>query len=620
MYLTKPVHFFLMVVVVCFFCYHAKGQSALILQEKQRLLTIKDSQSYVNSLNRIGILYDMENPDSCFHYGMKAKTMAVRLHYEKGIAEADNVTGVAFYLRGFYKESLELLNKSLSAYRQQADTANVMQIIMNMGVVYESLNDSTKARSFYWNAIRTGLNLKQDSIMSLAYTDYAQFNDQLAVTKRLAYLDKAYKIACQYKDERMQIMVRQVRATIFLTHGRRPEAFEILKQSLTEAKKAGIGILQINAYGRLSGFYEGQPDSVARFANLGYQLAQRNGYSYLKIRILKYILYNTGKTFNKLETDSIHRLLEGALMEENSNLKKFIGDYIKYNTIQEDNRELEVSNKNNQAKIWLLTGICIIILLSGVFIYRQYHIYRDLNLRVNEQNSQMQKTLIALEQSQADNTRMMHIAAHDLRNPIGGVTTAASLMLEDHSRPLEDREMLELIKKSGQNSLELVSDLLQLQTRSGEMKKEPVELLKMLNYCVGLLHFKAEAKGQRISLQGAPLTAPVNEEKLWRVISNLITNAIKFSPRGATVVVQLEKKPDVVVISVEDHGIGIPEEIKNRIFDTLSVPKRPGTAGEQSFGLGLSISKQIVEAHNGRIWFESKVGNGTVFYVELPLS
>ncbi|HEY9197579.1 MAG TPA: ATP-binding protein [Mucilaginibacter sp.] len=77
--------------------------------------------------------------------------------------------------------------------------------------------------------------------------------------------------------------------------------------------------------------------------------------------------------------------------------------------------------------------------------------------------------------------------------------------------------------------------------------------------------------------------------------------------------------PRHVLISVEDHGIGIPDEMKDKIFDMFTQAKRSGTAGEQAFGLGLAISKQIIEAHSGRIWFESLPGNGTTFYVELPV-
>src|ERR1700744_6460742 len=108
--------------------------------------------------------------------------------------------------------------------------------------------------------------------------------------------------------------------------------------------------------------------------------------------------------------------------------------------------------------------------------------------------------------------------------------SVATLMLDEQDRSENDRMMLELIRTSEKNSLELVSDLLQVQFRTEELKKDPVNLEEMLEYCVSLLHNKAGAKGQQISLESLPVVLPASREKLWRVISNLIGNAIKFSP------------------------------------------------------------------------------------------
>jgi signal transduction histidine kinase len=280
-----------------------------------------------------------------------------------------------------------------------------------------------------------------------------------------------------------------------------------------------------------------------------------------------------------------------------------------------------LSTDNKLKNVYLITIIIFSVMGITLLFVVWYNLKnsKKVNRQITTQNALLQNALDSLEQSQADNTRMMQIVAHDLRNPIGGITSVASLMLEEEDRSEEDRVMLELIKTSGQNSLELVSDLLQVHTRAEELKKEPVDLYQMLHYCIDLLRFKAGAKGQRIELYAVPVTLSVNREKIWRVVSNLVANAIKFSPGGAKIMVRLEEKSQHVLIAVEDHGIGIPIEMQDKIFDMFTEAKRPGTAGEQPFGLGLAISKQIVEAHGGTIWFESKEGNGTTFFVELPL-
>jgi signal transduction histidine kinase len=92
---------------------------------------------------------------------------------------------------------------------------------------------------------------------------------------------------------------------------------------------------------------------------------------------------------------------------------------------------------------------------------------------------------------------------------------------------------------------------------------------------------------------------------------------MKFSPAQSSITIRL-KEDNGVLISVHDRGIGIPATIASHLFDPFTPGKRKGTAGEQTFGLGLYISKQIVEAHGGRIWFESEEQNGTSFFVRLP--
>jgi len=276
---------------------------------------------------------------------------------------------------------------------------------------------------------------------------------------------------------------------------------------------------------------------------------------------------------------------------------------------------LIVLKKRNQQQQLLIIAVVALALLAALIAFLFWHFNRN----ISEKNILMQKALNALEQSQEDNTRMMKIVAHDLRNPIGGITSIASLMLDDEQITDDQRMMLELIKTSGQNSLELVSDLLQVHTRAEGLKKEPVDISQLLHYCVDLLRPKAKAKEQQIELTAAPLILAISREKMWRVISNLIANAIKFSPTGAMITVKLARRANNVRIDVEDHGIGIPAEMKDKIFDMFTEAKRPGTAGEQPFGLGLAISRQIVEAHNGTLRFESKPDKGTTFIIELPL-
>lgn len=288
----------------------------------------------------------------------------------------------------------------------------------------------------------------------------------------------------------------------------------------------------------------------------------------------------------------------------------------------EQKYRLALLNKDNQLKTVYLSAamICMaMVMIILFFIWYNLRHSKKINKQISEQNINMQKTLSSLEQSQEENVRMMMIVAHDLRNPVGNITAMADLMLVEQNRPEDDLTMLEMIKKSGENSLLLVNDLLKVNSKIENLQKEPVDLYVLLDYCVNLLRHKAEAKKQQLILNAVHVTISLNTEKMWRVMSNLIGNAVKFSPESSTITISIKERKETVLIAVKDHGIGIPAAIKTKIFDMSGEGQRSGTAGEQPYGLGLAISRQIIETHGGRIWVESEPDQGSVFYIELPL-
>lgn len=620
--MSNPKFFFyLLLIKLCCLSQNAvHGQTALIKQKQAGLRFIKDSFSLVDNLNQIGLLYHVKDLDSCFHYAMKAKGISNRLHYHKGITDADNTIAITLFLRGLFKESLALFSKVLVAYQEQADTVNTGQVLSNISTVYNAMGDSAKSAAFSRRAFQMISNPEQDSTISTLYINYCLCNPALSDDSVRYYLDKSREIANRYKDERMLILAMQAQADRMLKKGQRQGVLALIKKSLDWSRNIGMEYFEINALWLSGDYYKDVPDSILGYYQQAYRLIEQMGYFCVKTPTLQVILNYTELSGNKEGIIRVQRLLTSALTAENENLKKFIGDYVRYNAIQDDNNLLETSNKNKQTKIWWLLAAFVTTAVLLILIFRQYRVSRRLNRKISEQNIHMQKALTDLEQSQADNTWMMKIVAHDLRNPVSALRSMAELMLEDPNRSAEDKTILELMRNSCESSLELISDLLQVQQRGEELMKESVDMGHLLHYCVELLHFKAAQKTQQILLQAGYVVIYANREKIWRVISNLITNAIKFSPVGADILVCLEVKSDVVIVTVQDNGIGIPAEMKEKIFDMFTRAKRTGTAGEQSYGLGLAISKQIVEAHGGSIWYESELGIGTTFFVELPLN
>ena len=288
---------------------------------------------------------------------------------------------------------------------------------------------------------------------------------------------------------------------------------------------------------------------------------------------------------------------------------------------------LRDNNKIQQIYLYLAIACVSMAVIIIFLVYRNWKhskndivIVSTLNKQIYRQKAELETTLKELKQNSQEKDRILRTVAHDLRNPIGGIVSLTNAMLADGFTE-EQKTLLKLVNDTSNNSLELINEILEATNISAaSINKEPVEINSLVNNSVEILSFKAAEKDQHIitELLDYPKQLYISQEKIWRVISNLISNAIKFSPNNADIKVKVANSNNEVKISVSDNGIGIPDDIKNDVFNIFTNAKRPGTAGEKSFGLGLSICQQIMENHNGKIWFESNSDKGTTFFISLP--
>ncbi|MEX2567817.1 MAG: ATP-binding protein [Cyclobacteriaceae bacterium] len=322
------------------------------------------------------------------------------------------------------------------------------------------------------------------------------------------------------------------------------------------------------------------------------------------------------KAYAHLET--YHALLDS--LESHPQAFQFLDIETAFKNREQQYQLSLMRSKNKINSIYLKVIVGFTLLAVVFLIVARYNLKRSksINRVISQQNIELQETLGALEQSQAENTKIMYMVAHDLRNPISSMVMMSDILLEDEKIEEDSRVLLEHIKTSGNHSLNLVKEMMQSNKNTENLKKELLEMDRMLHYCVELLHHKAQEKDQTLILEASPVIVNVSREKIWRVISNLIANAIKFSPKGSDIRIGMKNNPDQVLITVKDQGIGIPDSIKEKVFELYTDGKREGTEGEKPFGMGLAISRQIISAHKGEIWFESQEGKGTTFFVALP--
>ncbi len=222
--------------------------------------------------------------------------------------------------------------------------------------------------------------------------------------------------------------------------------------------------------------------------------------------------------------------------------------------------------------------------------------------------------------------QFLGIAAHDLRNPLGVVLGYSELLLDDdyqHS-PEENREMLSSIHQTGKFMLSLVNDLLDIANiESGklELNISEQDFNRVVRETLKGSEIFAKAKSMKLLFHPSsfPLEVRMDRPKIEQVIGNLVSNAIKYSFPGSTIELSLERIGDYARFVVRDHGQGIREEELAKLFKPFQKASSKSTAGEKSTGLGLSIVKKIVEAHQGESGVTSQLGEGSAFFFTLPL-
>ena len=225
------------------------------------------------------------------------------------------------------------------------------------------------------------------------------------------------------------------------------------------------------------------------------------------------------------------------------------------------------------------------------------------------------------EQATRARDQMLGVVAHDLRNPLNTMLMAAQLLADSTTPESPTRRQAAIVQRAGERMNRLVQDLLDVKRmESGHLVVEPrrVAAHALVSEAVDMLRSLASSSSIDLVLEETCDELPsvcADVHRVQQVLSNLIGNAVKFTPRGGRIVVRCSRAPREVRFEVRDTGPGIPAEYLPHVFGQFWQASRSDRRG---IGLGLAIAKGIVEAHGGKIWVESEPGEGSSFFFTLP--
>ncbi|TWT44104.1 Alginate biosynthesis sensor protein KinB [Phycisphaerae bacterium RAS1] len=254
--------------------------------------------------------------------------------------------------------------------------------------------------------------------------------------------------------------------------------------------------------------------------------------------------------------------------------------------------------------------------------------FQDVCARFRQREDEERGRRHKLEELHMLKSNILNMVSHDLRTPLTSILLYTQLLRDElPTLSAEDQQkFLQIISGECTRLSRLVDDLLEAQRlESGRARWQfaPINLIELVGNCATVFDVMARSKSLHITVEH-PKTLPEIEadaDKITQVVSNLLSNAVKYTPPGGAVHVSLERDGGQIILSVADNGPGIPRDQWEAIFDRFSqlsattfVRELPGV------GLGLFIVRQIVSRHQGRVWVNSEVGQGSAFYVALPIN
>lgn len=531
--------------------------------------------------------------------------MAVNIHYQRGQTEADHIIAFALFKRGLYAQSLELLGKILPQYQQYNDIEKIVRVYLDMAEVEnKGISDRAKIISLLQKALQTGKSLKKDSIMSEAYANYYLRNSNLTKDSVNYYLDKSRAIASRYKDERMLIFNQLGEARLLDSNGLSQQALPRARYLLSEAQRLGNANLEINALFLMTGFYENNPRVALKYLYQAYEVAQKSGSLNFEIYILNSALITANKLGDKDEIIKIYVELEKAMAVDWEKSKKFFGDYVKYNDIQNDNRLL--SEKNAQRTLWLL----VISISSVLIVLTTYLIMLRMNrkakARIESLNNMANLQFIAMEEAKHQAVREeQQRLGQDLHDGLSSSIAAIKHQLETLSIDTND---VDLKKKLSELQTDTEHAYVAARNKSHEWfsaadKQQEQSFEKQIKLLTDS-SLPDSRYNKDIHIDDSSLTGVGMDTRiaLLRIIQEAITNIIKHA-KAKNVGILIYEEEDNLILTINDDGIGLDEKKSANGKSTM----------------GLQSIKRRVQSLNGETKIHSD-SKGTEISISIPLS
>ncbi|WPU92950.1 ATP-binding protein [Mucilaginibacter sabulilitoris] len=615
---------FVFFIILLFAASVGYSQLKVVNKIKKDLPRITDSIKYVDALNRLGMLMYENNIDSAFYYAVRARAIAERLNYRQGNADALNVLGIVYDLKGNLQLSLRYYNDAYNHYLQIHDSSNVVQALMNIGLVFNENKEDDKAIEFLNKAEHLGRKLKRDSILSLVLCNYLlMYPGEIPKDSVSIYLDEARQIATKYKDKRVLLVTEQIQGQFYLKNNEREKGIALLQKTAMEGIAMDLNYLSLDIIQSLGDLYIGNDTAKAvGYYKQGLYIAESRGY-HIYQKIFGKKLYEINISLSNLP--EVQRYSEKLLKlyDDEEVFTNTSGiDYIDYALKDQQLEAITIRSQNRQMLVIILGVLLVLSAITVLFIYRLYRLKQKHAVTLEALNRSVLLRNEKLEIDHEFNNRLVSILAHDFRQPIGTLKTLATVLKDADSFTREElMELVDTMEHSSNISLEIFENILHWikQQLSGFIYQPAPLLLKdLIDEALQPFNLMAEECNLKfVNNVDANAIIYADKELVQFIHRNFIHNAIKFSPRHSNISISAIVHPGEIIVCVLDEGQGISPEKMGSIFN-FKAKMSYSNEKEKGAGVALMICKDFIEKMSGRIWVENASERGAAFCYALP--
>ncbi len=540
-----------------------------------------------------------------------------------------------YYDLGEYDEAYKYFTNSHRIASARKDSLRMTIALHNVGRVFKELGQYERALAHLLLAQKMSLQIKDEDGIPYSYDEIGdvrlrqgQYDSALSILLKGLLLSRSQKI-----NELEPRMLSKI-ATTYLRKGEfnKSLAYYDTTYLLHEKTNNQFGIAEVElgrgeVYAALSKY-----DEAMKLVNKSLAIAKESNARNLEITCFRQLsrLYELQGDFKKsLEYFKQFKLVEDSLFSQDMQEKLF-RDQMKFETEDKDsqiaalNRAQDLKNDQLKRQEFIRNILVVVMALSVILlatVYRSGQRRRQINSLLLQHQSDMEKRSEELERLNQVKDKFFSIISHDLRSPINALAGLLDLLDKGAVKPEELPNHVRELKTRFNHTRTLLNNLLDwtlLQMDKLNLQASKIDLKKIVEDNIQLVATLQTKQIKLINNLPDQCYAFADSNTTNLVIRNLLTNAIKFTNDGGSVVLNAEKKTTEWLVTVKDDGIGMSDDALKMLFDKTAPYTTRGTANEKGTGLGLILCKEFVEKNGGRIWVESKLGQGSTFFFTLP--